>query len=317
MFGEIFGLALMMARSYTGRDDVISLHGGYHGPTYGAQSVSGIAGFRHPVGVPGNVQFAPVPNAYRGQFGDDVERYLDALDDSIRFGTTGRLAAMILEPVQGYSGVIPLLDGYMVGASERIRAAGGLLIVDEVQAGVGRTGDSFWCFEKHGVVPDIMVAAKGIGNGFPLGAVVARRAFAESMANKFLFHTYGANPVSCAAGRAVLRLIAKENLQENARIVGKQLKEGFLELQKRHEVIGDVRGRGLMIAIEIVKDRRTKEPGVEETAVIFEETRRQGLVASKSGPNRNVLRMVPPLCLSEKDVQDVVEGLDRSLAALG
>ena len=199
--------------------------------------------------------------------------------------------------------------------AERVRAAGGLLIVDEVQSGFARTGDHFWAFESHGVVPDIVVMAKGIGNGFPLGAVVARREVAETMADKFLFHTYGANPVACAAGRAVLRVLKKEALQDNARTVGAALIARLRDLEQRYEVIGDVRGKGLMLAIELVKDRRSKEPDPETTARVFEETRHQGLVCSKSGPHRSVLRMVPPLCLGLDDVDQVAERLDRSFAA--
>ena len=158
-----------------------------------------------------------------------------------------------------------------------------------VQAGFARTGDNFRAFEADGVVPDIVVMAKGIGNGIPLGAVVARREIAECMADKFLFHTYGANPVACAVGRAVLRVIREEYLQENAREVGAALAERLIQLQQKYPVIGDVRGRGLMLAIECVKDRATREPDTETTARVFEATREEGLVVSKSGPCRSVL----------------------------
>ena len=313
---EAIDLALMMARSYTERNDIISLQSAYHGPTYGAQSVTGISGFRHDVCLPGNVQFTITPNVYRGPFGYDVDRYLDALDGVIQHGTSGRLAGMLLEPVQGYAGVIRMPDGYISGAAERIRATGGIMVIDEVQAGFGRTGDSFWNFTTHEIVPDIVVAAKGMGNGYPLGAVIARREIAESMADKFLFHTYGANPANCAAGRAVLRVIAEENLQQNAKIVGGLLMEGLSDLKSKHPIIGDVRGCGLMVAIELVRNRDSKEPAPEETALVFEQTRHYGLVTSKSGPYRNVLRMVPPLCLSQEDVPVVIEAMDQAFVIL-
>jgi alanine-glyoxylate transaminase/(R)-3-amino-2-methylpropionate-pyruvate transaminase len=169
-----------------------------------------------------------------------------------------------------------------------------------------------WGFEADGVVPDIVVMAKGIGNGFPLGAVVAKKAIGEAMAGKFMFHTYGANPTSCAAGRAVLKVIREEKTQENARTVGGALLARLKDLQQRHKAIGDVRGRGLMLAIEMVKDRKTKEPDAEVTAAVFENCRAQGLILSKSGPHRSVLRMVPPMCLSIDDVDNVAEGLDRA-----
>ena len=206
--------------------------------------------------------------------------------------------------------------GYIKGAFEKVRAAGGLCIIDEVQAGVGRTGEAFWSFESHDVVPDVVVVAKGIGNGIPLGAVIAKREVAESMADKFLFHTYGANPVACAAGRAVLKVIREEGLQENARTVGGALKAKLTDLTDRFELIGDVRGEGLMLAIELVKDRATKEPAPDETLAVFEATRRNGLVASRSGPYRNVIRMCPPLCLSMDDVDDVVDRFVKSFEAV-
>lgn len=313
---EAADLALMMARSFTGNIDVLALRTSYHGATYGAQSVTGISGFRHPVPQLGGVSFLAEPNQYRGAFGAGLEPYLEEIDRGIHFSSSGRLAGMIIEPVQGYGGIVPMPTGYIAGAAERVRAAGGLLIVDEVQAGVGRTGEHFWSFERHGVLPDIVLMAKGIGNGIPLGAVVAKRAVAEAMADKFLFHTYGANPVAAAAGRAVLQAMKDEGLQENARLVGAALKAGLVKLQDKYEVIGDVRGLGLMLAIELVKDRKTKTPDPETTAKVFEESRRHGVIASKSGPYRSVIRMCPPLCLSLADVDQVVEAFDRSFAAV-
>jgi alanine-glyoxylate transaminase/(R)-3-amino-2-methylpropionate-pyruvate transaminase len=161
------------------------------------------------------------------------------------------------------------------------------------------------------VVPEIVVMAKGIGNGFPLGAVVAERHVAESLAGKFSFHTYGASPVSCAAGRAVLEVIDEERLQENSKRVGARLRQVLERLHQKHEIVGDVRGRGLMLAIELVKDRKSKAAATEITADIFEKTREHGLVVSKSGANRNMLRMVPPMCLTEDDVDVVADALDR------
>lgn len=312
---EAIDLALVMARSYTGNTDMLSLRTAYHGATLGAQALTGIAGFRHNMPQVTGVAFVPEPNQYRGIFGAGVDPYLDEIDRTIATATSGRLAGMIVEPLQGYGGIVAMPPGYIKGAFERVRAAGGLGIIDEVQSGFGRTGDNFWAFEADGVVPDIVVMAKGIGNGIPLGAVVAKRAIGDAMADKFSFHTYGANPVACAAGRAVLKVIREEKLQDNAKRVGTALRERLQKLQQKYAVIGDVRGRGLMMAIELVKDRGTKEPATELTAEIFEETRRQGIVVSKSGPNRSVLRMVPPLCLSMDDVDPVYDAMDRAFAA--
>lgn len=309
---EAIDLALLMARSRTSNIDMLALASSYHGATFGAQSVTGISSFRHRVPQLGGVTFVAEPNQYRGIHGEGIEPYLTEVQRAIDSSTSGRIAGMLIEPVQGYGGIVPMPEGYIAGAFERVRAAGGVCIVDEVQAGVGRTGEAFWAFESHGVVPDIVVAAKGIGNGIPLGAVIAKREIAEAMADKFLFHTYGANPVSCAAGRAVLKVIQDEKLQENARIVGAALKSKLEGLKEEFPLIGDIRGRGLMLAIELVKDRDTKEPAAETTAAIFEQTRHNGLVASRSGPYRNVIRMCPPLCLSMSDVDAVVEGFRQS-----
>ncbi|MEM8689081.1 MAG: aspartate aminotransferase family protein [Pseudomonadota bacterium] len=314
---EAADLALLMARGYTGNIDFLSLRTGYHGATFGAQSMTGIAGFRHNVPQLGGVTFVSEPNQYRGVHGAGIEPYLDEVERAITSSTSGKVSGMMIETVQGYGGIVPMPKGYISGAFERVRAAGGLGIVDEVQAGVGRTGASFWAFEAHDVVPDIVIMAKGIGNGIPLGAVVAKREIAEPMADKFLFHTYGANPVATAAGRAVLKVMQAERLQENALKVGAALKERLTDLQQKYEVIGDVRGEGLMLSIELVKDRRTKEPDPETTAAVFEESRKHGLIASKSGPYRSVIRMCPPLCLSMEDVDRVADGFDASFAAVG
>ena len=314
--GEAVDLALTMARAYSGNIDFLSLRNAYHGPTAGAQSLTGIAGFRHRVPQLPGVAFVAEPNQYRGALGEGVEPYLDEIDRTIDYETCGKLAGIIIEPIQGYGGIVPMPPGYIAGAAERVRARGGVLVIDEVQSGVGRTGKVFWAFESHDVIPDIVVVAKGVGNGFPLAAVVARRHVAEAMADKFVFHTYGANPVACAAGRAVLRVHARDCLMENADLVGAALLERLKALKQRHPAIGDVRGEGLMVAVEIVKDRRTKEPDPEATARVFEEARKHGLVLSKSGPYRSVLRLAPPLCLSLADTDRVAEGLDRSFATL-
>ena len=313
---EAIDMALLLARSYTGNLDIVSLQNAYHGATFGAQSVTGISGFRHPVPLLGGIQFAPVPDQYRGIHGEGIEPYLNDLEATIHYGTSGRLAGMFIEPVQGYGGIVPLPDGYIAGAAERVRAAGGLVIIDEVQAGMARTGNDFWSFQRHGIVPDIVVAAKGIGNGFPLAALMVRREIAEAMAHKFYFHTYGANPVSCAAGRAVLYVIREYGLQQNAQRVGAALLEVLRDLQNRHAAIGDVRGRGLMMAVELVKDRATREPDPETMARLFELTREHGIVASKSGAYRNVLRICPPLCIQMQDVEFFAAAINHSFEAL-
>ena len=313
---EAIDLAMMVARSHTGNHDLIALRNSYHGATYGAQSVTGVQSFRHNVGQIPNISFAAEPNQYRGIFGQGTQPYLDDLDRVISYSTSGSLAGMFIEPVQGYGGIVEMPEGYIKGAAERVRAHGGLMIIDEVQSGFGKTGKAMWCFDAHGVVPDIVVVAKGIGNGIPLGAVIMKRHIAETMSGKFLFHTYGANPVACAAGRAVLMVIERDGLIENAKTVGYALGEGLKAMKDKYEVIGDVRGTGFMQAIELVTDRETKQPAPDETAFVFERTREHGIVLSKSGTFKNVLRMVPPLCLSMDDVEPVLHAFDQSFRDL-
>ncbi|MCT4610406.1 MAG: aspartate aminotransferase family protein [Pelagimonas sp.] len=309
---EAIDLAMTMARTYTGHLDLLALRTAYHGPTAAAQSITGISGWRHP-GMPGNVAFVPEPNQYRGIFGPGTQPYLEEIDRTIATATSGKVAGIFVESVQGYGGIIEMPPGYMFGAAKRVRAAGGLYIADEVQSGFGRTGANFWGFEADGVVPDIVVMAKGLGNGFPIGAVVAKKHIAEPMVEKFMFHTYGANPTSAAAARAVLAVMRDEGLQENAHTVGAKLLERLHDLKDKYSALGDVRGKGLMLAMEFVKDCDSKTPDKDMTTEVFEACRSQGIILSKSGPFQQCLRMVPPLCLSSEDVDHVAVCLDQAL----
>ena len=308
---EAIDLALVMAQTYTRHIDMLALRNAYHGATMGAMSLTGISGFRHAVPLLAGIHHIANPDPYRGIFGADTQAYLDEVDRTIQYATPGRLAGLLVEPIQGYGGIVELPPGYLKAAAQKVRAAGGILIVDEVQSGFGRTGSNYWAFEAHDVMPEVVVLAKGIGNGFPLGAVVAQRPVADALQGKFLFHTYGASPMACAAGRAVLKVIDDEKLQDNARRVGAAMRAMLERLKERHEIIGEVRGRGLMQAIELVTDRRTKAPATQQTAEIFERTREHGLIVSKSGAHRNILRMVPPMCLQMDDLAVVEQALGR------
>lgn len=313
---EAIDFALLLARSHTGNNDILSLTNAYHGATFGAQSVTGISGFRHNVSLLNGIHFVANPDQYRGIFGEGLQPYLDDIDRTIKTSTSGQLAGMFIEPIQGYGGIVASPPGYLAGAFERVRAAGGVCIVDEVQSGFGRTGKGYWAFSADNVVPDIVVLAKGIGNGYPLGAVVAKRHIAEAMADKFYFNTYGANPVSCSAGRAVLRVIDQCKLINNADTVGTAMLNVLKNLQKKYDIIGNVRGHGLMMAAELVRDRHTKEPATEEMHQLFQLTRKHGLVASKSGPDKNVLRICPPLCIQMEDVAFFEQAINASFSDL-
>ncbi len=207
-------------------------------------------------------------------------------------------------------------DGYLKQVYAHARAAGGLCIADEVQTGFGRTGQHFWGFQLQGVTPDIVTLAKGIGNGCPLAAVVTTPQIAGVLAKRIHFSTFGGNPVVCAQGKAVLEVIEREKLQENALKVGNHILAGLEKLKQKHELIGDVRGRGLMIGVELVKDRTTKEPAKAECAEILELTRELGLLVGKGGYWGQTIRIKPSLCLTMADADFLLEVLDAAFTRL-
>jgi alanine-glyoxylate transaminase/(R)-3-amino-2-methylpropionate-pyruvate transaminase len=262
------------------------------------------------------VHHAVAPDPYRGPFGrDDVEagkKYAADVQQLIDFASPGQVAAFIAESIQGVGGCVVFPDDYLKHAYAHVRAAGGLCIADEVQAGFGRTGTHYWGFETQGVIPDIVTMAKGIGNGCPLGAVVTTAKIATALSQRIHFNTFGGNPVVSAQGRAVLEVIDREKLQENALKIGNRLIKGLNELMQKHNLIGDVRGKGLMLGIELVKDRKTKEPAKEECAQILETCKEMGLLLGKGGLWGQTIRFSPPMCLHEEDADFLLEVLDRA-----
>ena len=313
---EAIDLAVTMARTYTGRFEILALRNSFHGLHFGAQAATGLALCRQPIPpAPGYLHVAN-PDQYRGAFGPGIDPYVDEIDRTVQASSPGGLAGFMLEPIQGYGGVIPLPPDYIARSLARAKEWGAVTIVDEVQTGFGRTGQHFWGFQISGAVPDIVVMGKGIGNGFPLAAVVARREIAQSMAERKFFNTYGSNPMAAAAGRAVLRAIETEGLQANAREVGALMRAGLDRIRERHEVIGEVRGRGLMMGIEIVKDRKTRAPGEAETGRVHELIRENGVITGRSGLHKNVLRINPPLCVTKDDAAFFVDVMERAFAAL-
>ncbi len=311
---EANDLAILMARVYTGNHDVIALRNCYHG---GSMFSMGLTShhtwkFNTPQGF--GVHHALCPDRYRGPWGyDDPQagaKYAGDVAELVRFATPGRIAAFIAESIQGVGGTVVFPDGYLKAAYEHARAAGGLCIADEVQAGFTRTGSHWWGFESQGVVPDIVTMAKGIGNGAALAAVVTTPEIAQCLAQRIHFNTYGGNPVACTQGRAVLDVIEADGIQANAVHVGGHLRAGLVQLAAKHDLIGDVRGMGLMLGVELVKDRATKEPAKEEAARVFETCRELGLLIGKGGLSGNVLRIKPPMCLTEADASFAVAVLD-------
>lgn len=320
---EANDLALRLARAYTGRRDMLVLEGAYHGNLSSLIDISPYK-FDGPggSGAPPWVHKLPLPCGYRGLFRnapDPVAAYVAQAAEVIRgVEAEGReVAAFVAEALMGTAGQVVFPPGYLKEMFALVRRAGGLCIADEVQIGFGRVGTHFWGFETHGVLPDIVTMGKPMGNGHPLAAVVTTPEIASVFANGMeYFNTFGGNPVSCAVGLAVLDVIEQDGLQAHARQVGEQLKSDLEGLQARHPVIGDVRGSGLFLGIELVSDRATLEPATEKAYAIVETMRERHILLSVDGPLHNVLKIKPPLVFNQDDAARLASELDAALGAL-
>ena len=314
---EANDLAIQIARTYTGNSDVIALRNAYHGASPFANTLTSHSTWKYPVNPSGGIHHAINPDPYRSPFSGTPEEIASKsaadIRDLIRFSTPGKVAAFIAEPIQGVGGTTHGARNYLKEAYAVIREHGGLCIADEVQTGFGRTGDHYWGFQNFDVVPDIVVMAKGIGNGVPLAAVTTRAEIAQALTNRIHFNTFGGNPVCMAAGSAVLDVIDEDGLQENSRIVGARLKNGLKKLMAEHSLVGDVRGMGLMLGMELVRDRATKEPAKAETLEVLEQSREMGVLFGKGGIDGNVLRIKPPMCVTAEDADFAVEVLHVGL----
>ena len=314
-------LALRLARAHTQTSDVIVIDGAYHGNTNALIELSPYK-FNGPGGAgrAEHVQVATLPDPYRGLYRGTTResgmRYGEHVQQAIeRVHARGRrVAAFFAEPLLGCGGQIVLPDGYLEDAFARVRAAGGVCVADEVQTGLGRAGSHFWAFETQHVVPDIVTVGKPIGNGHPLGAVITTPEIAASFANGMeYFNTFGGNPVSCAVGLAVLDVIEEEGLQNNALRVGQHLLAGLGELSKRHALVGDVRGIGLYLGVELVHDRDARTPAGECASYVANRMRERGILISTDGPDHNVLKIKPPLVFTRQDADRLVSVLDAVL----
>ena len=317
---EANDLAIQIARTYTGNSDVIALRNAYHGASPFANTLTSHSTWKYPVNPSGGIHHAINPDPYRSPFNGTPEEIASKtaadIRDLIRFSTPGKVAAFIAEPIQGVGGTTHGAKNFLREAYAVIREHGGLCIADEVQTGFGRTGDHYWGFQNFDVVPDIVVMAKGIGNGVPLAAVTTRAEIAQSLTNRIHFNTFGGNPVCMAAGSAVLDVIDEDGLQENSRVIGARLKAGLKRLMAGHSLIGDVRGMGLMLGMELVRDRSTKEPAKAETLEILERAREMGVLFGKGGIDGNVLRIKPPMCINAEDADFAVDVLDQAFASI-
>ncbi len=313
--------AFRMAKEVTGRDGALVMEYAYHGITESIDALSPFEPDRRPVQP--HVRTLLSPDPYRGpyragepelavRYAADAERAITELT------TAGHgIAALMIDSGFVSNGIPEVPDGYLQMVADTVRAAGGLVIADEVQVGFGRFGSHFWGFQAHGITPDLVTLGKPIGNGYPLGVVITtheiREAFGEATG---FFSTFGGNPVACAAGNAVLDVIESEGLMERARTTGEHLRQGIRGLMDRHSWIGDVRGRGLLVGVELVADRESRDPAPAETAQVVNHLRDNFVLVGREGPHHNVLKIRPPLAFDRAEADILIAALDQALAAL-
>ncbi len=294
-------LAIQMARVYTGRHETIALHKAYHGLHGYAAGLTAIGKATQP--------------CYSGMFSSITHvdsNDLNQLENVITFGTGGKISSMIIEPLQGFGGIIPLEKDYMKNAFELVKKSGGVTISDEVQTGYGRCGESFWGFEmKHNnVIPDMIVMAKGMGNGVGIiGAVAARRSIAEAFTNKMFFNTYGSNPVACVAARQVLKIMDKENTMDNCNKQGILLNNKMKKLcEKYPNIYKEIRGTGLFQGLEIYG--KTVEESQKTAYKLHKDLLKYGIIIGRGSAAGNVFRLQPPMCITEKDIIHIYNSLE-------
>jgi 4-aminobutyrate aminotransferase-like enzyme len=313
--------AIALAQMHTGRQELIALRHGYSGRSLLAQSVTGNAKYRLIPTQVAAVKHAHAPYCYRCPFGltypsCDVRCARD-VEELIQTTTTGQIAGAMVEPIMGVGGFITPPEGWMKVFVEIVRKYGGIFIADEVQTGFGRTGGKMWGIEHDGVEPDVMTMAKGIANGYPISAVLATKEIADSWKGGNI-STFGGNPITSTAANATIDIITGDRLVDNAAAMGKILREGLEALKAKYAVIGEVRGRGLMQGVELVKNEKAgdRTPAVETTVRIFEETKKRGLLIGRGGLYTNVLRIAPALLVGKSDIEEALKILDESFAAL-
>ena len=313
-------LALRIARNHSNSKETIVLEGAYHGHV---TSLIEISPYKHDgpggKGPPEYVHVVPMPDPFRGiyrgqssglKYAAEVKTILDKIRSDNK-----RMSAFIFEPILGCGGQIIPPNGFLSSSFKMVRDNNGVCIADEVQVGFGRMGESFWGFETQDIVPDIVTLGKSIGNGHPLSVVVT----SEDLSNEFnngmeYFNSFGGNPVSCAIGHAVLKIIEEEELQKNAFRVGNELKTLLNELKSVHDIIGDVRGKGLFVGIEIIRDLETLEPDKQLTHKIVNEMRKRKILLSSDGPDHNVIKVKPPMVFNSSNALFLVETLDKVLS---
>jgi 4-aminobutyrate aminotransferase-like enzyme len=310
--------AILTARCYTGSDQIVALRHSYHGRSAMAMTLTGQGTWRLGPAQAGVVH-AHNAYCYRCPFGltypDCEVRCAQDMEELIRTTTGGQIAGFIAEPIQGVGGFVTPPKEYFQIVEKTVRNHGGIFISDEVQTGWGRTGGKWFGIEQWGVIPDIITSAKGLGNGSPIGLTVAKPEVAAGLKGVTL-STFGGNPVTATAAKAVIDFIEEQKLMDNCTETGGYLRASLEELKEKHEIIGDVRGMGLMQAIELVEDRKTKTPASAQTMQLLEATRENGLLVGKGGLYGNVMRVTPPMNIGRSDVDQFIRLLDKSLTAV-
>ncbi|HKV37655.1 MAG TPA: aspartate aminotransferase family protein [Blastocatellia bacterium] len=310
--------AILLARLYTGRGEIIALRHGYHGRTMLSMSATGHASWKHGPSAPGIVH-AHAPYCYRCPFNLSPDtcalECARDVEELIQTSTSGEVAGFIAEPIMGVGGFITPPREYFRVVTDIIKRYGGIFICDEVQTGWGRTGDH-WCGIEHwGVQPEVMTFAKGMANGAPIGCTTTLPEIADSQPSHS-FSTFGGNPVTCAAAMATIGVIEENDLPHKAKILGDYFRDRLEELKDKYSCIGDVRGMGLMQAIECVKDRKTKEPDPQSVSKVFEGTKERGVLIGKGGLYGNVIRLGPPLIATKDHIDGLIVALDGAFGSL-
>ena len=310
-------MAAFLAKAYTGRHDFVAVQRSYHGRTLMTVALTGQNTWRNLQPYPAGVSFTPTDYAYRfdGTPEQSTKAALRGLEMTIKSGSQGKIAGFFAETIMGVGGAITPGREYFQEAAAITRRHGGLFICDEVQAGVGRTGDHYFGIKHWGAKPDIIVMAKGLANGYPIGAVITTKEIGDAMKGLLHYNTFGGGPMAMAAAEAVMDVVENDDLAGNARKVGDRMFAGLRKLQEKSPVVGDVRGMGLMVGVELVKDKKSKEPNAELAVKVVDSMKDQGVLVGKGGLEGNTIRIKPPLCITTADADRIVGALEQALKA--
>ncbi|KAI4816675.1 hypothetical protein KUCAC02_008991 [Chaenocephalus aceratus] len=333
---EANDLAMLMARLHTGNFDIITLRGSYHGGSPQTMGLTSNAAYKYPIANGLGCTTTMCPDVFRGPWGGSHcrdspvqttrpcgcaqghcmanDQYIGQLKETFATSVPSRIAAFFGEPIQGVGGAVQYPKNYLKDAYKLVREKGGVCIADEVQTGFGRTGSHFWGFQGHDVIPDMVTMAKGIGNGFPMGAVVTTPEIAAAFAKGVHFNTFGGNPVACAVGSSVLDVIKKDGTQQISLDVGTYLMTELAKLRDKYEIIGDVRGKGLQIGVEMVKDKASRDTlPPEAMSEIFEDIKDMGILIGKGGVYGQIFRIQPPMCITMEDADFFLAIFDKAI----